>query len=75
VKKNWGYRKCGTSLYWADEPLGAIVMKVGIEHDARTVVIHSKFGVDRSRGFQSADPRKSAIPIESLHRLYNIALR
>jgi hypothetical protein len=32
-------------------------------------VICSKFGIDRSRGFQSADPRKSAFPIESLHRL------
>jgi hypothetical protein len=37
-------------------------------------VICSKFGIDRSRGFQSADPRKSAFPTESFHRLYNIAL-
>jgi hypothetical protein len=30
VKKNWSYKKCATSPYWADEPLGAIVMKVGL---------------------------------------------
>jgi hypothetical protein len=29
-KETWGYTKCATSTYWADEPLGAIVMKVGI---------------------------------------------
>jgi hypothetical protein len=27
--KNWGTKKCATSPYWADELLGAIVMKVG----------------------------------------------
>jgi hypothetical protein len=54
--KNWGHKKCATSPHWADEPLGAIVMTVGILHDVRTLVIYSKFGVDRSRGFQSADP-------------------
>jgi hypothetical protein len=44
-------------------------MKVGSQHDVRTVVIRSKFGIDLSRGFQSADPRKSAFPIEILRRL------
>jgi hypothetical protein len=29
-KKNWGIKKFATSPYWADEPLGAIVMKVGL---------------------------------------------
>jgi hypothetical protein len=29
-EKKWGYTKCATSPYWAAEPLGAIVMKVGI---------------------------------------------
>jgi hypothetical protein len=29
-EKNWGYKKCATSPYWADEPLGAIVMKVDL---------------------------------------------
>jgi hypothetical protein len=56
VKKSWGYTKCATSPYWAAEPLGAIVMKVGVKHDVRTAVIGSKVGVDRSRGFQSAEP-------------------
>jgi hypothetical protein len=50
---------------WADEPLRAIATKVGIQHDARTVLIGSKCGIDRSRGFQSADPRKWRFPIES----------
>jgi hypothetical protein len=50
-------------------------MKIGLDHDIRTVAISSKFGYDRSRGFQSADSRITAFPIESLHRLYNIALR
>jgi hypothetical protein len=50
-------------------------MEVGLQHDIRTVVIYSKFGIDQLRGFQSADPRKTTFPIESLHRLYNIALR
>jgi hypothetical protein len=55
-EKNWGYTKCATSPIWAAEPLRAIVMKVGVLHDVRTVVICSKFGVDRSTGFESADP-------------------
>jgi hypothetical protein len=51
VKKKLANRKCATSPYWADEPIGANVMKVGTYHDVRMVVIDSKFGVDRSRGF------------------------
>jgi hypothetical protein len=69
-KKKLANKICAISPYWADEPLWAIVMKVGLLHDVRTVVIFSKFGVDRSKGYQSADPRKSAFPIESFHRLY-----
>jgi hypothetical protein len=56
VKKNWGYIKCVTSPYWVDEPLRTSVMKVDLYHDVRTVVICSKYGVDPSRGFESADP-------------------
>jgi hypothetical protein len=70
-EKKLANRICATSPQWADEPLGAIVMKVGLWHDIRTVLIGSKFGIDRSSGFQSADPRNSAFPIESFHRLYN----
>jgi hypothetical protein len=64
-EKNLANKICATSSYWADEPLGATVLKVGLWHDVRTVVIYSQFGIDRSRGFQSADPRKSAFPTES----------
>jgi hypothetical protein len=74
-ENNWGYEICGISPYWAGEPLVAIVVKVDVQHNVRTVVIDSIFGVNRSRGFQSAVPRKSTFPIESFHRLYNIALR
>jgi hypothetical protein len=37
VKKKLANRICATSSYWADEPLGVIVMKVGLYHDVRTV--------------------------------------
>jgi hypothetical protein len=67
-------KTCATLPYWADEPHGAIIMGVGLWHDVRMIVICSRFGIDRSRGFQSADPRKSAFTIERLHRLYNTAL-
>jgi hypothetical protein len=58
-------KTCATSPYWADEPLAAIVMKVGVLQDIKTAVIGSKFGIDQSRNFESADPRNSAFPIES----------
>jgi hypothetical protein len=29
-EKNWVTKKCATSPYWADEPLGAIVIKVDL---------------------------------------------
>lgn len=43
-------------------------MKQNLRTDAR-------IGLDRIKGFQSADPRKSIISIESFHHLYNTALR
>jgi hypothetical protein len=73
-KKKLANRKCATSTDWADEPLGAIVMQVGLQQDVRTVVIGSKIDINWSMGFQSADPRKSPFPTECLHRLCNIAL-
>jgi hypothetical protein len=65
VKKNWGYTKCATSPYWADEPLGANVMKVGIYHDVRTAVIDSKFGVDRSRVFSRRTFENRPFPLKA----------
>jgi hypothetical protein len=50
-------------------------MKVSLYHDVKTTMICSKLGIDRLRGFQSADRRKAAFPIACLHRPYNIALR
>jgi hypothetical protein len=43
-------------------------MKVDFYHAVMKVVICSKFGIDQSKGFQSANRRKTAFPTVFLHR-------
>jgi hypothetical protein len=50
-KKTLGNKVCTTSPYWADEPLGANAVKVGLLHFVRAIVICSKVGIDWLRGF------------------------
>jgi hypothetical protein len=55
-EKTGKQKGCNFTIYWAYEPLGAKVTKVGLYHDVRTAEICSKLGVDRLTGFESADP-------------------
>jgi hypothetical protein len=64
--KNWGYKKiCNFTILSRRTPRGDCCESCYVWPGVRMVVIGSKFGVGRSKGFQSANPRKSAFPLKA----------